>query len=182
MTSSEPIRPEAMDKQVFELAVRAEEFDTPLRNIRIALDGAAAVFELIPSFVSSQAVGRGHYSDHAETDEALNKIMEGGRPIIEAENKLCVRFSFVNAVVVQEEFVGLHPVLEASLDDLPRMRNHPGVFPFLKVSQSAWKARLPEYQGGDSPDIEHFKLFSMETHVDVLGVFENAEWMPNRVS
>ena len=90
-----------------------------------------------------------------------------------------VWFESVAAIVIQEEFVELHPTLQANHDHAPRLGDGKALYPFLILANSRWKQRLPDYQGGDAPELKHFQIFSMETHIDILGCLEKIEWLQN---
>jgi hypothetical protein len=168
-----------MPDDIFELAAEPDAFDTPLRNIRVRLDGTAACFDLIPSVVLDRRSERTDFPTETASDEAIADMLAGGRPIVEASRLMRVWFESVSAVVIQEEFVELHPTLQSSYDQAPRLKGGKAVYPFLIVTNSQWKRRLPDYQGGDSATLKHFKILSMESHIDILGFLEKIEWLPN---
>lgn len=168
-----------MHDDVFELAAGPDAFDAPLRNIRVRLDGTAACFDLIPSVVVDQPLRRPDLPREFATDDVIAGMLTGGRPIVEADRLMRVWFETVAAIVIQEEFVQLHPTLQVNYDHAPRVRGGKALYPFLIVANSTWKQRLPDYQGGDDPNLKHFQFVSMETHIDVLGRLEKIEWLPN---
>ena len=164
---------------LFELAAAPDAFDAPLRNIRIRLDGTAACFDLIPSVVVDRPPDETDIPTGSAVDDVIADMLTRSRPIVEADRLMRVWFDSVSAIVIQDEFVELHPTLQPNYDHAPRLRGGKALYPFLIVADSRWKQRLPDYQGGDDPDLKHFQLFSMETHVDILGRLEKVEWQPN---
>ena len=169
-----------MDLDFFELAAEPDAFDTPLRNVRIRLDGTAACLDLIPSVMVDRPSGRTDFPRETAADRVIADMAKhSGGLIVEADRLMRVWFSPVAAIVAQEEFVDLHATLQSNYDRAPRLKGGKGIYPFLILPNSKWKQRLPDYQGGDAPSLRHFQIFSMETHVDVLGHLEKIEWLPN---
>lgn len=162
--------------QTYEVAAAEHIFDTFLRNVRIQIDGTVATMDLIPSLVLDRSTDE----MLQDKDPNINKLIARSKPIVEAKRFLRVHFDCIHAVVIQEEFVDSVAVVEAELDSAPRIKpDSPAPYPFLRVINSEWKRFIPDYQGGESPDLDHFKILSMETCADVLGCVENTEWLEN---
>lgn len=159
-------------------AMPKSTFDGPLRNIRASMAGTTWTMELVPSVVLEQPVGRVPPSGNA-TDDQINRILEGSRPIVEAHTVLRLQFYSVQACVVQEEFVELFQTFRIKPDLFPVLDGGKGCFPFLLVENSHWRATLPDYEGGDWPDLKHYMMLSMETHVNLLGILDSVEWIEN---
>ncbi|QYJ07123.1 hypothetical protein [Qipengyuania flava] len=160
-------------------AVALETFASPLRNIKLSLDGTGLIADLIPSVTLDSEVQIGGFSDDPDVEAELQSVFGKGRPIVEGDRVFRLEFDAVQAVVIQEEFVDLFNVLAAELDNLPKIPDAKGAFPFLVAEESEWRSRLPDYQGGDDPELKHFKIFSMETQVDILGRLAGFEWVRN---
>ena len=169
----------AMSDQEFVPAIGYEEFQTPLRNIRVQLDGTAAALDLIPSLIVDRPIPPSTFSSDPTVNALINDMEAGGRPIIEADRMMRVPFEGLAAMFIQEEFVELDTALYAGLESAPKIKNGKGIFPFLLVKSSEWKARLPDYDGGDDPKLQHFKMFSMTCHIDIMGRLGPVEWLSN---
>ena len=167
-----------MKDQKFTPAVPLTAFASELRNIRASMDGTAWTLDLIPSAVVDHPVGKATPSSNP-TDDQFNKMLEGAHPIVEARKLLRVQLHSVQACVVQEEFVELFDTFDVDPKHMPLLQSGRGYFPFLLVGNSSWRATLPDYEGGDWPDLKHYMFFSMETHVNVLGILESFEWVRN---
>src|SRR6478735_1701681 len=135
-----------MDDDIFELAAEPDAFDTPLRNIRVRLDGTAGCFDLIPSVVVDGKVDRADFPTESAVDNVIADMLTGSRPIVEAGRLMRVWFEWISAIVIQEEFVELHPTLQPNYDNAPRLRDGKALYPFLILANSRWKQRLPDYQ------------------------------------
>ncbi len=164
-------------KETYEVAVDINSFQSPLRNIRVSIDGLWASFDLIPSVTSDRP------SDDLTQglNPKLNAILKDTQPIVEAKRFMRVSFNVALAVFVQDEFIETVSMLETNLDSGPRMPQSPykkAIFPFLQITNSKWKQCVPDYQGGDAEHLKHFKMFSMETCIDVLAYTNemNVEW------
>lgn len=83
----------------------------------------------------------------------------------------------MSAVVVQKEFVELFDCFQADFDAAPKVIGGEGWLPFLEVENSHWRAALPEYQRGDRDALKHYRIGSMETHLDLFGFLESTEWV-----
>lgn len=145
------------------------------------MDGTSLIVDLIPSIVLDEPITAKDVEDDDPTSKALKKIINGARPIVEQNRCFRVRFDWVQSVVIQEEFVELFEVLQTEIDAPPTILKGKGWFPFLEVENSKWRAALSDYQGGDVPDLKHFRMVSMETHLDVLGTLETTEWIDQTV-
>ena len=167
-----------MTKQQFVPAVPQTTFESPLRNIRATMHETAWTLDLIPSVVVDKPICAAPTSSNP-VDDQINKMLEGARPIVEASKLLRVQFHSVQACVVQEEFVELFDTFELDPEDLPLLQSGRWRFPFLLVENSSWRATLPDYEGGDWPDLKHYMFLSMETHLNVLGIMESFEWVRN---
>lgn len=143
------------------------------------MDGTSWTLDLIPRVVLDEPVRKAALTGNP-TEDQLNSILEGARPIVEATQCLRVEFHWVQACVVQEEFVELFNTFTIDPSLLPKLRGGRGCFPFLLVNDSEWRATLPDYQGGDWPELKHYMLFSMETHVNLLGILHSFEWIRNQ--
>ncbi len=159
-------------------ALPVDRFTGPLRNIRSSMDGTAWTFDLIPSLTLDTPVRKSPPTGNP-TEDQINKILEGSRPIVEAANLLRLEFYSVQACVVQEEFVELYDEFSIQPDSFPLLKDGKGCFPFLLVENSKWRATLPDYQGGDWPELQHYMMLSMETHVNLLGILDSIEWVKN---
>lgn len=155
--------------EIYEPAVDLNEFQSALRTIRLVFHGDYLVADLVPSVVLEQPI---------EIPDPCLSSLRNARPIVEAERCLRVRFSAILAVAVEEEFIEAFTELKTK-SDLPRIPDQKATFPFLKVSNSSWKAKIPDYQGGDNPDLHHYKMFSMDISVDILGFLDGTEWIDN---
>lgn len=142
------------------------------------MDGTFWTLDLIPSVVLDKPIGKAAPTPNP-VDAQFNRMLEGARPIVEADKVLRVEFNSVQACVVQEEFVDLFDALQIDLQSLPLLEHGKGCFPFVLVEGSEWRASLPDYQGGDCDELKHFMLFSMETHLSLLGIMESYEWVMN---
>ena len=165
-------------KQTFKPAIVDEGLLVPLRNIRAEVDGAWVQLDLIPSVVLDDEADV--LTGDSSFDEEFTPILGKGRPIVEADKCLRVVFEGVAAFVVQDEFVELFEALEEQYSDLPKLPDSPGVLPFLEVENSDWRRTLPDYQGGDAAELKHFKIFSMETTVDILAQLTTHAWVENK--
>jgi hypothetical protein len=157
----------------YEAAAEEGAFNSPLRNIRLQLDGRNAVFDLIPSVVLDKPT---KILDPDFPPE-LNNILSGARPVVKSKRFMRVYFECIMAVSIQEEFVDIISILDDDLDSAPRLSDRRAPYPFLKVINSNWKNCLPDYQGRDDQNMAHFKIVSMETCIDVLGYLEKIEWL-----
>lgn len=161
--------------ELYEPVIDPNEFATALKTIRLIFHGTYLVADLVPSVVLDQP------TDILDPDwpPELNRVFAGSKPIIEADRCLRVRFESILAVAVEEEFIELFDELKFQSKEIPLMPDQKACFPFIKVLNSKWKARIPEYQGGNNADLNHFKILSMDTCVDILGYFKNTEWIDN---
>lgn len=164
--------------QSYEIAAKEVAFSSFPRNIRVQLDGTSAVIDLIPSVVLEKS------PDVIQQDPipVLNEMLARSKPIVEGDFFMRVHFDWIHALVIQEEFIELVDVCDLDLKNAPRMT--PGddraIYPFLRVLNSEWKSNLADYEGGDDLQLDHFKMFSMETHIDVIGDIQNIEWLANK--
>ncbi|WP_394730525.1 hypothetical protein [Altererythrobacter sp. GH1-8] len=165
--------------KAFEPAIDLHVLKAPLRNVRAHLDGTFLSVDLIPSVVLDEPVQASDPSGTPELDKIISDLEKAARPIVEAKSVLRAEFESVQACVIQEEFVELFEKLIADFDAPPRILGQKGWFPFLRVLNSSWREELPDYQGGDWPELHHYKIVSMETHLDILGVLVATEWRKN---
>lgn len=143
------------------------------------MDGTGWTVDLVPQVVLDKPVGKSAPTGNP-TEDQINKMLEGARPIVEANKCLRVQFHSVQACVVQEEFVDLFNTFSVDPPLLPKLLDAKGCFPFLLVNDSEWRATLPDFQGGDWPELKHYMLFSMETHINLLGILHSFEWIRNQ--
>lgn len=163
--------------QTYEAAAEIDAFDTPLLGLRVVTKADVAVIDLIPSMASTKTIEKKRDPSVRRT---VAEILASGTPIEEAMRFMRVHFSFVQALVIQREFVEIVDILDAKLDSAPRRPGSRSPYPFLRVINSAWKRRLPDYQGGNDPKLTHFTIGSLETHVDILGIIEKIEWLDRK--
>lgn len=150
-------------------------FDSPIRNIRLKLDGTYWEVELIPSVVVENA-GSENIDGYSKE---ISEILSDAKPILEADRALRLEFFNVVATVIQEEFVSIF----AEPKPYGAIKNEQGKditsLNIYRVKNSKWREKLPDHEGGDNPALEHFKLLSMECCIDILGVLEKGEWVSN---
>ena len=149
--------------EAFEPAIDLHMLKAPLRNVRAHLDGNFLSVDLIPSVVLDEPVQASDPSGNPDLDKIISDLEKGARPIVEAKSVLRAEFESVQACVIQEEFVELFENLISDFDAPPRILGQKGWFPFLRVLNSSWRKKLPDYQGGDWPELHHYKIVSMET-------------------
>lgn len=156
-------------EEFYEIAAAPDAFRSSLINLRLNLDGTDAIVELIESHDTGET---GEIPEDA--DPALKKILSQSTLITSSGRFTRLRFYDVQAIVIQDESRDIVDVIKSDLNLFPRLPI--GVtYPFMKVVNSRWKKILPDYQGGDDPDIQHFKIVSMKTCIDVLACLEKVE-------
>jgi len=151
--------------ETYEAAVEENALDSPLRNIRVHLNGTEATVDLVPSVV----LDKPYKTINPDLSPDINKVLAGSRPIIEANIFMRVYFNGILAIAIQEEFIEIIKILNKDLKSAPRFSDGRAPYPFLRVVNSEWKCCLPDYQGRGDPNLTYFKIVSMETCVDILG-------------
>ncbi|MEM8935139.1 MAG: hypothetical protein AAGC77_01875 [Pseudomonadota bacterium] len=148
-----------------------------LVNIRAFFDGTDAIVECIPAktlekpFVPDTTAER-----KSETEKQIDSVLSGAFPIVESPNMLRLNFTFLRGFCAHEEFVE-HPFFNDRL-----LGKRPDFSPLCEVAPSPWREFLPGYDGGDNPDVKHYRMLSMEIYVDILGVLEGGEWIKNEAA
>ena len=161
--------------ETYEAVVEENALDSPLRNIRVHLNGTEATVDLVPSVV----LDKPSKTIDPDIPTDINKVLAGSRPIIESNSFMRVYFDGILAIAIQEEFIEIIEILNKNLKSAPRLSDGCAPYPFLRVVNSEWKYCLPDYQGRGDPNLTHFKIVSMETCVDILGCIEKTEWLDN---
>ncbi len=146
------------------------EIAREVRNIRVELDGCYLIVDIVPAKVIGEIPEFQDPDRVIETfDDALENILKNARPIVEADECLRIVFDRVQAVLIQEECTDLH-------EDMGVLETR---YPFVEVENSIWRDRLEDFEGGDDRDLKHYSLFSMETHIDILGYLGAGRWIKN---
>ncbi|MEL6857927.1 MAG: hypothetical protein AAFO74_06045 [Pseudomonadota bacterium] len=157
-----------MDKH--EKAIRVAKFgklDEPFRNIRVVLDGTSAVMDLIPRKI----LERVNQEELKDWPREVQKALKGTKPIVEADSFLQVEFENVQGLIVQEEFIDKINLV----GDRDELRDGT----FATIVNSSWRARLEDFEMGNNPHLKHYRAWSDETRIDVLGVLIEGKWMQN---
>lgn len=157
-----------MDKH--EEAIRVAEFgklDEPFRNIRIVLDGTSAVLDLIPQKILERA----SQEELKDWSNEVQKALKGTKPIVEADSFLRVEFENVQGLIVQEEFIDKINLV----GDRDELRDGT----FATIVNSSWRASLEDFEMGDDPHLKHYRAWSYETRIDVLGILVDGKWEHN---
>jgi len=144
-------------------------FVGPLRNIRLTVDEMSLTVDLIPSASGNEYV----VSDETY---AVESILKGTSEVTESTRFLRLEFDQIAGLTVHEEFVE-HVCFSEGDTELPKIGDSKAVWPLQIVEESPWKKELPDYRGGDDDDMQHFRIFSMTTYVDVLAFTPTGEWM-----
>ena len=144
-------------------------FISPIRNLRIGLDGLGLIVDLIPS-------ERGPTYSSEESDDTLGKILSNSVEIVESKNFLRLIFDQIERLVVHEEFATDIYFDDEGIIDLPMLPKGNGIWPLVLVEDSPWKNMLEDYRGGDDEDMRHYRIFSMTTYIDILGFTPTASW------
>lgn len=104
-------------------------------------------------------------------EDALAYIQSTASPILPGERALRLYFTGLRGFTVHEEFID-HRFL-------PDLSGSAGSI--CVVSQSPWRQSLPDFDGGDDSNVKHFRILSMTTYFDVLGVLSTGKWVENKV-
>jgi hypothetical protein len=148
--------------------------ETPLRNIRFAVDGTALVARLIPERVTLETPKPGDFP------EALHKYFENARLVVEGPEMLVLTFEHVVAVAVDTDVdVDLFGGLHAGWKEAPKLPDSKSYYPLLEIADSHWKSQLPDFRGRDEPWLHHFRAISAECSLDILGTFPTGAWEVN---
>lgn len=153
-----------------ESAERVREFgdlEGPFRNIRLVVDGTSAVLDLVPRKILERTRLRDLKGLPRKIQNALKDTKP--KPIVEADTFLRIEFANVQGLIVQEEFIDKITLV----GDRDELRDGA----FAKIVNSAWRATLEKYEMGDNPHLDHYRTWSDETRVDVLGVLVGGKWM-----
>lgn len=156
-------------EEFYEIAAAPDVFRSSLINIRLNLDGIDATVDLIESHDTGET---GEIPE--DEDPVLKEILSQSTLITSSGRFARLHFYCVQAIVIQDEFRDIVDIVKCDLNLFPRLTTGE-TYPFMKVVNSRWKKILPDYQGGDNPDIQHFKIVSMATCIDVLARFEKIE-------
>ncbi|MCB2096107.1 MAG: hypothetical protein KDE05_00615 [Parvularculaceae bacterium] len=148
---------------------------TKIRNIRLTLDGTELVAEIVPG----EILERQFRNDLKGWPKEMRDALKDTKPIVEAGRALRLQFDNVAAAVAQEEFVSIVAELSTKVSAEQEIGERDPPFGIYRVKNSIWRKKLPEFEGGDNPYLEHFKLLSMECYVDILGVLVGGEWIAN---
>lgn len=170
-----------MTDEILEPAVPIDSIESPLRNVRAVMDGTNMFLDLIPSKIIDHPPTLPTAPLKNPDSVVLDELLRNSRPIVEGAHFLRVHFEWIQAVSIQEEFVELFEIFNTDNDKAPTLKGGRGWFPFLEVVNSKWRQKLPDYQGGDDPQLKHYKIVSMETHLDVMGVLESTEWLEQEI-
>lgn len=129
-------------------------FDKPLRNIRMYLDGVSIRTQLIPQLVLNKNV------DLEGRNEAERIILKDARPVVEGNTCLELNFELVLAIAVDTDIdVDLFGGLHEDWSDAPNLQNSHSYYPLLEITNSPWKAQLPDWRRRDDPTIRRSDIF-----------------------
>ena len=145
------------------------DFVSPLRNLRVELNGLGLIVDIIPS-----ELGRSYVSH--ENSNPVEKILNNSVEIVESKRFLRLEFDQIERLVVHEEFA-TDIYFDDEGVDLPMLPESKGIWPLLLVENSPWKQILEDYRGGDDEDMQHYRIFSMITYIDILGFTPSAIWL-----
>lgn len=160
-----------MTKEIFEKVITDRMFEAPLRNVRALLNATSIYVDLIPEVISDST-----FKPNRKELPEINSILDGTQEILEDSNFMRAHFTYIRAISIQDEYVNIIKSTKYTNENIPQLKSDKACYPFLVVKNSDWKSRLPDYDGGDDPDVAHYKIYSMETHVDILGILEKTEW------
>ena len=160
--------------------VRIDQFGVPtsgLRNIRCAIDGRRAVFDLVPERVLPPDPAK---ADHP--DPMIRRLTEGASLVVEGPMALRLEFWRVLGLAADSDSdVDLFGGLQGDWSSNPRLNDSQTFFyPLLEIRSSPWKALLPEWRGRDDADIRHIRMISAECSYDVLGELGAGTWIDSR--
>ena len=157
-------------EETYEMAGEADTFKSALINIFLKLNGTEVIVDLIESQRTDQRLGEMELGLSPE----LKDILSGSQRTISSGRVTRVHFNHLRAMIVQEEYVDLVENIKADFKRVPRLSNR-DTYPFIKVVNSRWRTLLPDYQRGDDPGIQHFKIISMETCIDIIARLNKIE-------
>lgn len=151
--------------------------EKPLRNIRASLDEETLILDLIPQ--TTRLVARSSHSDLSDTEQAIifgnNDV---ARAIVESDKCLRVCFDPVWVWVVHGEFndSGFPKV---DMSSWPRIGELKAYYPFARVMNSPWLAKVPDYQLPTEGSFSHFRILSATTYMDIISNEPEGEWVGN---
>ena len=145
------------------------DFLSPVRNIRVFVDGLRLIVDIIPSEKGDSFIPK-------NDDDPVEKILNNSYEIVESGRFLRLDFDQIERLVVHEEFATDIYFDDEGLD-YPMLPKGNGVWPLVLVEDSPWKEILEDYRGGDDDDVKHYRIFSMTTYVDILGFTPSAKWL-----
>lgn len=149
------------------------DFAAPLRNICVRLDGLWLQLDLVPS-QTVDAPPDINFDD----DPVLKRLTAGAQLIVEATSFLRLTFDQAPAIKIHEEFAAQYADehLNAALVAVEKLPGG-GIWPICEIIDSPWLATFPDYTTAGHPLRRHWKMWCMETSVDVIGDLPTAEWM-----
>lgn len=151
------------------------ELTAGFRNIRTQLDGEEGVFDLVPE----QLLPAGSV-ESGETLPELKRLLNSSSLVVEGATLLRLRFSWLLAIAADYDIdVDLFGGLGKTWRDAPRLPGSNASYPLVEVTDSPWKAQLPEWRARDNPDVRHIRMIGAIVSFDVLGELESGEWLEN---
>jgi hypothetical protein len=119
------------------------------------------------------------YDEEGVFDLFVRKVLPSALAVEEA-TLLRLRFSWLLGVAVDYDIdVDLFGGLGKTWEPAPRLPGRNEMYPLLEITDSPWKAQLPEWRARDNPDVRHIRMIGNITSFDVLGELESGEWIEN---
>ena len=143
---------------------------TAFRNLRLFSDELQLTVDCVPPETHEVLT-----IDEDEASILSDLIDHTTKEITESNKALRLYFAPIVALTVHEEFVE-HPFIE--YQDCVAQQND--WFPLLKAKNSAWTASIAEHDLPPGDTIDHFRIFSMTTYIDVLAELVSGEWVKNQ--
>ena len=150
--------------------------EKPLRNIRASLDQETLILDLI--LQTTRLVARSHSDLGDDVQAVVFGDNDVAREIVESDTCLRVCFDPIWAWVVHGEFSD-SGFPEIDMSDWPRIGETKTAYPFARVMNSPWLAKVPDYDLPTEGGFTHFRILSATTYMDIISSEPEGEWVEN---